>query len=525
MGYNVFLTGPAGSGKTYVLNKYIGHLKKRNIKVAVTASTGIAATHLNGKTIHSWSGLGIKRMIDRAGLKKIKRNRRLVSAICKTKVLVIDEISMLNADQLDSVDYILRSIRRNHLPFGGIQMIFCGDFFQLPPVRKEGETPVAFAYASRIWKQIDLKICCLDEQHRHKDNRLIRALNAIRNDEVTEEIKAIINSCRDRVFIPPIQPVRLFTHNIDADAINRRELEKISGRVYAYNMRSRGNKKLVETMSTYCLAPSRLELKKGARVMFVKNNFEEGYVNGTLGTVVDFDEETKMPVVKTDSGRRIVAGPVSWLMEEYDEIVAEIKQVPLRLAWAITIHKSQGMSLDEAEIDLSKTFEYGMGYVALSRVPSLAGLSILGLNDMAFRVHQEAREMDKEFRRRSKDLSQEIAGMDSKEISRRQKEFFGDEFSDEIADKLKDSISISDVSYLEKVRWEFPKAYMPWTESEDEMLRELFASGQNTRQLSVVFKRKRGAIRSRLKKLGLVKDQSAETGDDALMQGDKNFYF
>lgn len=425
MGYNVFLTGPAGSGKTYVLNRYIDYLRDKKIPVAITASTGIAATHLGGRTIHSWSGLGIKERIDEISLKKIFYKRQLLNSIVKTKVLIIDEISMLCANQLDAVHQILQSVRRNEEPFGGIQTIFCGDFFQLPPVEKV-RNPVPFAYSSEIWKRMDLKICYLSEQHRQKDNELMGVLNAIRKGSVTEKTKEILHFHKDKVFPTHIQPVELFTHNVDVDGMNNRELSKIPGKAYAYNMRAHGRKKLIEFLRKSCLAPERLILKKGARVMFVKNNFEEGYVNGTIGKIIDFNKETKIPIVRTDRGRDIVANPASWSIEEEDEVIARIKQIPLRLAWAITVHKSQGMSLDNAEIDLGKSFEYGMGYVALSRVRTLEGLSILGINEMAFRVHEDVQKTDKQFLEQSKIVEKEINQMEKSKKVRCQKEFLNE---------------------------------------------------------------------------------------------------
>lgn len=502
MGHNVFLTGPAGSGKTYVLGKYIEYLKSKHISVAVTASTGIAATHLNGKTIHSWSGLGIKQSLDEKSLRRISRNSRFGSRILKTKTLIIDEISMLHASQLDAVDQILQSVCENQLPFGGIQTVFCGDFFQLPPVQKENNTPVSFAYSAEIWNQMDVKTCYLDEQHRQKDNKLMKVLNDIRRNCVDDETKGIVATCQNKIWPDQMCPARLFTHNIDVDAINERELQKIPGAAFAYNMRAYGKKKLVEFLRKSCLAPERLMLKKDARVMFVKNNFEEGYVNGTTGTVIGFDKETKMPIIRANNGQKITAKPVTWEMEEDDEVIASIKQIPLRLAWAITVHKSQGMSLDAAEIDLSKSFEYGMGYVALSRVRSMAGLSVLGVNDMAFQVHAAVQKMDQEFVRQSEIIVREISNLNEDEKNKKQQEFAGEKNYKQADENRK-----SDKNYfVDEIRKNFAKAYMPWTESEDKKLRELFAKGKTTRELSEMFERKRGAIHSRLRKISLIRD-------------------
>ena len=179
-GHNVYLTGAPGSGKTYLLNEYIRFLKKKRIFVGVTASTGIAATHLGGFTIHSWAGIGIEREISDAEVKLIATKRRVAKRFAQAKTLIIDEISMLDADRLDLIDRVARAARGSSRPFGGIQTVFCGDFFQLPPVAKEGEPPPRFAYHSSVWEQMNLKICYLHEQHRQGDEKFIQVLNAIR---------------------------------------------------------------------------------------------------------------------------------------------------------------------------------------------------------------------------------------------------------------------------------------------------------------------------------------------------------
>lgn len=264
LGYNVFLTGPAGSGKTFVLNKFIKYLKANNIEVAVTASTGIAATHLNGTTIHSWSGLGISEGLDKKELKKIVKKRKLRNRILRTITLIIDEMSMLGAAQLDVVDKICRAIRENDLPFGGIQTVFCGDFFQLPPVKRTGKGENHFAYASDVWREMDIKVCYLDEQHRQKDTSLTRILNDIRKNSVSEETIRIVESCKGVIF-GNYKPAKLFTHNADVDRINFLELGRISEKPYAYNMQSDGKEKYVEFLKKVVLRMNDLCLKKARR--------------------------------------------------------------------------------------------------------------------------------------------------------------------------------------------------------------------------------------------------------------------
>jgi hypothetical protein len=353
---------------------------------------------------------------------------------------------------------------------------------------------------------MDIKVCYLDEQHRQKDSALTRVLNDIRQNSVDDKTREIVDSCRDKIFFGNMQPAKLFTHNIDVDYINERELKKIPGKAFAYNMRSFGKMKLVEFLRKSCLAPEKLTLKKGARVMFVKNNFEEGYVNGTMGQVIGFEAETKMPIIKTIQGKIITAKPATWAMEEDEEVIASIKQIPLRLAWAITVHKSQGMSLDAAEIDLSKSFEFGMGYVALSRVRTLSGLSVLGVNEIAFQVHADAYAKDREFIELSRNVLQEIGGMSELGKNTQQRMFIGEKIDNQNQSKQKHSKGMG-YCIVDEIRKEFAKAYMPWTKEDDELLEKFFNQGKSIRELAKIFARKEGAIRSRLKKIGVVKDE------------------
>ena len=393
-GCNVFLTGSAGTGKTFLLNKFISYLKKKKIRVGITASTGIAATHIEGKTIHSWSGMRIKQEMDDKAIKKIIKNEELSGRIKGSRVLIIDEISMLDAGRLDLVDKICKTVRGNSSSFGGLQIVVCGDFFQLPPVDRERKAK--FAYESLAWKNSDIKVCYLKKQYRQDDFKFVEILNKIRNNRAGQEE---LDYLKKRLYKPidcSIKPTKLYTHNADVDAINTYELSRISREEKVYYMNSYGPKELVSFLKKSCMAPEELKLKVGAVVMFVKNNFEGGYVNGTIGKVVDFEEDN--PIIETKSGNSIIASPTSWNIEEDDEIIASIQQFPLRLAWAITIHKSQGMSLDVAEIDLSKAFELGMGYVALSRVRTLNGIRLMGINEFSLKVNQAIVEKDYEFR-------------------------------------------------------------------------------------------------------------------------------
>lgn len=437
MGANVFLTGPAGSGKTYLINEYVNYLRSQNITAGITASTGIAATHINGRTIHSWSGLGvIDSRLDRKGLEKrfrsILSKEYLQKRYLSTAVLIIDEISMLSADYFDLVDSLCRAFRQSPLPMGGMQVVLCGDFFQLPPVARAGGDS-RWVFESDAWRELSLKVCYLEEQHRHRDPRLIKILNAIRNNEVNSETVAALRSRLHQPVCIGLTPTKLFTTNADVDTINRSELNKIRGESNFYEMREYCKDEecspLLEYLVKYCLSPRRLELKVGAVVMFIKNNFDDtgvaSYVNGTLGQIIGFEEEGNYPIVETYDKRRITAYPKSWEIMENDDVLARIYQVPLRLAWAITVHKSQGLSLDEAVIDLGRTFEYGMGYVALSRVRSLDGIELKGLDEQALEINPEIFKLDIELRDSSGREREIFRKMEAAEIEKGQRDFIG----------------------------------------------------------------------------------------------------
>ncbi|MEK7605804.1 MAG: PIF1 family DEAD/DEAH box helicase [Patescibacteria group bacterium] len=421
LGHNAFLTGPAGSGKTYLLNQFIKYLRLNNVSVGITASTGIAATHMGGTTIHSWSGMGIRDEMDERAIADLLKRQYLRKHFLKTKVLIIDEISMLHAFQLDLVHSICRAFKKIEYPFGGMQVVMCGDFFQLPPVSKaDGES--RFVTDSTIWNEMKLRICYLDEQYRQSDRAFLRVLNDIRSGDVNEDTVEVLSERLNKEPEGYTRPTRLFTHNADVDVVNKTHLDALVGEAHEYRMIGRGNPNLVEVLRKTCLAPEKLILKKGAQVMFVKNNYEVGYVNGTLGEVIGFDK-VDAPIVRTFDGAEIAVSQMSWEVKEENTELAAISQVPLRLAWAITVHKSQGMSLDAAEVDLSRSFVPGQGYVALSRLRGLKGLKLMGMNQMALTVNSDVAEMDREFRRLSDEAVLDLQKLDLQTKEQKQKDY------------------------------------------------------------------------------------------------------
>lgn len=442
LGHNVFLTGAAGSGKTYVLNAYITYLREHGVSVAITASTGIAATHLGGQTIHSWSGIGIREGCSDEDIDAIAKKDRIRRAISSTHVLVIDEVSMLHAHQLDLVDRIARRVRDGDRPFGGMQVILCGDFFQLPPVSSNsGES--AFAYECAAWNDGGFQVCYLHEQFRQGNDRLLDVLNMIRSGTVGEATKIPL---RERYKKEPEagKPTRLYTRNVNVDAINNAELDKLEGQEKTFRMETRGFKAFVEGLKRSCLASETLRLKVGAEVMFIKNALSGEYVNGTRGVVEAFDAEG-FPVVRTLDGTTITAYPEEWRLEDDGAVRASLSQVPLRLAWAITVHKSQGMTLDAAEVDLSDAFEPGMGYVALSRVRSLAGLKLMGLNEVALAVHPKILAHDEKFRAWSDEAAKILAAYSDEEKQKHHDDVLFNRFAG-----VREGVSNDDVSSIKR---------------------------------------------------------------------------
>ena len=412
-GANVFLTGEPGSGKTHLVNQYVAYLRANGIEPAITASTGIAATHIGGLTIHSWSGIGIRRDLTKYDLDHISQNRNIVRRVGKAHTLIIDEVSMLSARTLSLVEAVSREIRRNQEPFGGLQVILVGDFFQLPPVDRYASEQ--FAFGSSAWPALNPLVCYLSEQHRQEDAVFLGFLSAVRRAAVGESHRQLLRTRYSPK--PPNGVTQLYSHNVDVDQINNAELEKLAGVTKTFEMISRGAEKLVLALKRGCLSPEILVLKIGARVMFTKNDVtRHQYTNGTLGVVAGFVKGNGFPVVKTNSGKTISAEMDDWRIEDAGRVLAHISQVPLRLAWAITVHKSQGLSLDAAHLDLSNAFEYGQGYVALSRVRTLAGLSLAGLNQRALEVHPEISAKDIEFRTQSNQAREAFAKIPASEL-------------------------------------------------------------------------------------------------------------
>ncbi len=415
LGHTTFLTGAAGAGKSYVLREYIKYLKEHKVNYAVTASTGIASTHINGQTIHAWSGIGIKSHLTAYDLDTLEEKQSLYKKWNSTSVLIIDEVSMLHASFIDMLNTLGKHMRRSDKPFGGLQVIFTGDFFQLPPVTRGVVDGDIFAFTSAAWKEARPVICYLTEQFRQDDDALTSLLNAIRSGDIEEDHYTLLES---RTKTPHKDDhIKLYTHNENVDSINEEAFQKLKGEIRSFHMTTKGKASIVETLKKNCLAPEVLNLKIGAKVICIKNAQDRSYVNGSMGEVTSFDKDGS-PVVILLNGKRVTILPDSWKIEEEGKVRAELQQLPLRLAWAITVHKSQGMTIDKAEIDLSRAFASGQGYVALSRLTSLDGLYLKGFTKQALHIIERVREEDILFRKKSDNAEDALTKYSSEELER-----------------------------------------------------------------------------------------------------------
>lgn len=437
---NLFISGPAGSGKTTLINRFREVMDAQfqgQFNVAVTASTGIAATLIEGVTIHSWAGLGIE--TDPFDAKKIPPRLWAVrDKLRETDVLIIDEISMLPAYLFTKLDKILKWARRNTKPFGGIQMVLIGDFLQLPPVSKGDEdVDTGFAITTKEWKHGNIRYCYLDKSHRSTDMKLKYLLAAIANGDArrNDKVKELVASRRgDRSMCKPEKTyTTLFTTNQNVDKFNEQELAKntnpaIVSRMEVLNGSAKDVAALVKQYGLY----EEFTYKIGATVILTANITDptgDFIANGSIGVVESFaghprirfnDGVSRFIYPKTYTKTEKVGIGVDPITKKmvFEEIpVAQVKQLPLKLGYAITVHKSQGQTLDGVVCDLSKIFTNGLGYVALSRVRTLDDLVITGWNDRALAIDEFSRKVAKFVQRNALKTREEfIAKRDSYEM-------------------------------------------------------------------------------------------------------------
>ncbi|XP_054983759.1 ATP-dependent DNA helicase PIF1 [Sorex araneus] len=387
-GQSVFFTGSAGTGKSYLLKRILGSLPPTG--TVATASTGVAACHIGGTTLHAFAGIGSGRA-PLAQCVALAQRPGVRQAWLSCQRLVIDEISMVEAELFDKLEAVARVVRQQDKPFGGIQLIICGDFLQLPPVTK-GSQPPQFCFQAKSWRRCIPVTLELTEVWRQADQTFISLLQAVRlgrcSDEVTRRLQA---TAAHKVGRDGIMATRLCTHQDDVALTNEKRLQELPGELHCFEAMD-SDPEHARTLDAQCPASRLLQLKQGAQVMLVKNlAVSRGLVNGARGVVVGFESEGRgLPRVRFLCGVTEVIRAECWTVQSSSGQPLRRQQLPLLLAWAISIHKSQGMSLDCVEISLGRVFAGGQAYVALSRARSLQGLRVLDFDPTVVRCDPRA---------------------------------------------------------------------------------------------------------------------------------------
>lgn len=376
-GQNIWLTGRAGTGKSTLLREW---LAADGRDADVVAPTGIAALNIGGMTIHRWAGIGIGpqegesicEFIEHLEQQGSRSVRDAKTRIRQCSTLVCDETSMVSGRLLDTVDTWMRHVRGRMAPFGGVRMICLGDALQLPPVRRDQSQPYDWFFDSESWKRGGFQRVNLTKVWRQDEPELLETLGDVRRGRLTPASRKVLDRCV-RMF-PPASLTRLCTHNRDVEKINRAMLDDLPGpeRAYTAEFTPPGDDRVREWFAKNSITPLELSLRKGARVMFTVNDAQGRFVNGTTGKVTAM---TPFSVdVETDDGALVGVDQFEWQQSPRDRRGPTMRQLPLRLAYAMTIHKAQGTTLAGAYIDIRAALEPGQAYVALSRVKTLAGM-------------------------------------------------------------------------------------------------------------------------------------------------------
>lgn len=435
-GQSVFFTGPAGTGKSVLMRAIISELKAKHAReserVAVTASTGLAACNIGGVTLHSFSGIGLGKEEANVLVKKVRRNPKAKNRWLKCKVLIIDEISMVDGDLFDKLSQIGRTIRNDGRPWGGIQLVITGDFFQLPPVPDDSKVQAKFAFDAATWTTSIDHTIGLTQVFRQRDPDFARMLNEMRLGKITDETVAAFKALeRPLNFDDGVDSAELFPLRAQVEGSNEKRLRDLPGEIHRFGAADTGDPAIKERLLANMMAPKSIDLKLNAQVMLIKN-LDASLVNGSLGRVIGFSDERtfemgggipddptmdaafnkarkklssfsrdsellsnskkQFPVVQFVSAsgmpRVILCQPEEWKVElPNGEVQAKRTQLPLILAWALSIHKAQGQTLERVTVNLSRVFEKGQAYVALSRATCQDGLRVIGFDRHKVMAH------------------------------------------------------------------------------------------------------------------------------------------
>lgn len=371
-GENIFLTGGAGSGKSYVIREFMKN--KDHQQMPILASTGAAAVLLGGRTFHSFFGLGIMEGGAQATLQRVFQNKNVLKRIKKVEGVIIDEISMIPGEALMVAEALAQEARESKLPWGGLRIIAVGDFGQLPPVAKFGQKR-DWCFLNNVWQRTGFQVCELKLNQRIQNNEFLSVLDDIREGRLTEKVHNFLQN-RTKPHDEDHPGTRLFPRREQSESYNQKKLAEINETELIVDSIYLGEQKYIEILGKTSPVPAQLKLKIGCKILFLKNDMQKRWVNGTRGTLVHFESDHL--VVRKNGGREVKVEKMSFSLLDADaNVKASVIQFPVNLAYATTIHKSQGATLDELWCDLSALWEPGHAYVALSRLRDPEGLHIV----------------------------------------------------------------------------------------------------------------------------------------------------
>ena len=390
-GENVFLTGGAGSGKSYLIRHFMNELNPK--QTPILASTGAAAVLLGGRTFHSFFGLGIMDGGVDATYERACKDQRLMKRLRDVEGVIIDEISMIPGAALMIAEALSQKARDSKLPWGGMRIVCVGDFAQLPPVTRSGDRD--WAFRNEVWPRSGFQICQLSHNQRTKDNEFLDILSDVRYGKVTQNVLDFLNE-KTQPHDEQDPGTRLFGRRDMSEDFNKKKLNEIDEEEVVIDSIYLGSEKHIETLAKMAPVPKKLTLKIGARVIFLQNDPQKRWINGTRGSVgkIEADKIT----VKKDGGREVNVEKTTFSLQDAEgNVNATVIQFPLNLAYATTIHKSQGATLDELWCDLRSLWEPGQAYVALSRLRSSSGLKLVGWSPRSIIVDPRVLEFYKEI--------------------------------------------------------------------------------------------------------------------------------
>lgn len=389
---NLFLTGSAGTGKSFVIKMYREINKLSNLQIPLVASTGVASILINGVTFNSFFGLGIMHGGIAPTVAKASQSYNVCERIAYCDTIIVDEISMLSAETITAANLICQKVKNNKKFFGGIRMIFVGDFFQLGPFSSDDKKPIPWAFLSDTWRKGNIKTIELTEIMRTKETDFLNILAKVRVGNIDESVEKFLKSKIFKGNLDDFDGPRLFSTNKQVDDYNINKLNAINEPPCTYETQYVGEPHAINKLKDYLIINEKITLKKGALVMMRVNNFQDGYVNGTVGKVISCSTDTIS--IKTTDNRTIrVKKHIFELLNGDGDVIAKARNFPLTLAWAVTIHKSQGATFDKAIISLENLWLHGQAYTALSRLSSASNLYITGYNKNSFIVDKAVKKM------------------------------------------------------------------------------------------------------------------------------------